>query len=127
MSTDKNNESIVNTAFAACGILVYFIAAVVLEVLAGTFGAVARVRNIAAVQHGLPVGAGIICFLILFMNKRIHTWADECVTEVRKVVWPSRKDTVAMTMVVCVMVLMAGLGFGVWDFFAAKLIKLFVN
>ena len=28
MDTEKGNESIVNTAFAACGILVYFITAV---------------------------------------------------------------------------------------------------
>ena len=88
---------------------------------------VARFRNIEAVQHGLPVAFGIITFLILFMNKKTHTWADECVSEVRKVVWPSRKDTMAMTIVCCVMVLLSGIGFGIFDFFSSQLIKLFVN
>ncbi len=127
MDTEKSNESLVNTAFAGLGILAYFITSTLLEVFAGTFGAVARIRNIAAVQHGLPVGVGIVVFLVLFTNKKIHNWADECVTEVRKVVWPSRKDTFAMTMVCCVMVLVAGMGFGIFDFLASQLIKVFVN
>ena len=127
MDAEKSNESFVSTGFAFAGILVYFIASVLLEVAAGTFGSVARVRNMEVVQHGLPVGLGVITFLVLFMNKKTHAWADECVTEVRKVVWPSRKDTVAMTMVCCVMVVVAGIGFGIFDFFAAQLIKIFVG
>src|SRR5262245_23542932 len=125
MDTEKSNESLVNTAFALFGILIYFVASVLLEVLAGTFGVIARFRNMAAVQHGLPVAAVIIAFLILFMNKKVQVWADECVTEVRKVVWPSQKDTTAMTIVCCVMVVVAGIGFGIFDFFASQLIKVF--
>jgi len=127
MDAEKSNESLVNTAFAAFGILVYFVTSIILGVLAGTFGAVARIRSIAAVQHGLPVAVGILTFIILFMNKKVHLWADECVSEVRKVVWPSRKDTMAMTIVCCVMVVLAGVGFGVFDFVAGQLMKVFVN
>jgi preprotein translocase subunit SecE len=127
MDTEKSNTSIVNTAFVAAGVLAYLITSVLLDVLAGTFGVVARFRNIAAVQHGLPVAVGLVAFMILFMNKQVQVWADECVTEVRKVVWPSRKDTTAMTIVCCVMVLVAGVGFGVFDFMASQLIKIFVK
>ncbi|MGZ6480342.1 MAG: preprotein translocase subunit SecE [Bdellovibrionales bacterium] len=127
MDTEKSNESFISTAFAFGGILVYFIVSVLLEVAAGTFGVVARFRSNEVVQHGLPVGLGLATFLVLFMNKKTHAWADECVTEVRKVVWPSRKDTIAMTMVCCVMVLVSGVAFGIFDFFASQLIKIFVN
>jgi preprotein translocase subunit SecE len=127
MDAEKSNESLVSTAFAMFGILIYFIVSVLLEVLAGTFGIVARFRNMEVVQHGLPVAVGFIVFLYLFMNKKTHTWADECIGEVRKVVWPTRKDVMAMTMVVCVMVVFAGVSFGIFDFFASQLIKLFVN
>ena len=98
-----------------------------LEVLAGTFGPVARIRSNEVVQHGVPVAFGIATFLFLFMNKKTHTWADECIGEVRKVVWPSSKDTVSMTVVCCAMVLISGVGFGVFDFISTQLIKLFVN
>jgi preprotein translocase SecE subunit len=126
MDSEKSNESLVNTAFAMAGILGYFVVSIVLEVLAGTFGVVARLRSQEVVQHGLPVAFGIATFIVLFANKKIHTWADECVTEVRKVVWPTQKDTITMTIVVCAMVLFCALCLGVWDFLSSQAIKLFV-
>lgn len=127
MDNDKSNESTITFAFVLAGALAYILTSVILDVLAGTFGSVARVRNMQLVEHGLPVTIGVLVFLYLYLNKKIHLWADECVAEVRKVVWPSRKDTTAMTMVCCVMVVVAGIGFGVFDFFASQLIKVFVN
>lgn len=124
---EKSNQSIVNFSFVLAGFIAYFISNVLLEVLAATFGAVARFRNIEAVKHGLPVSVGLLVFLILFLNPKVQVWADEVVTEVRKVVWPSRKDTVAMTIVCCVMVVIAGIGLGIYDFLASQLIKMFVN
>jgi preprotein translocase subunit SecE len=124
---EKSNQNIVNFGFVIAGFLSYFITNVLLEVLSGTFGAVARFRNIEAVKHGLPVSVGIIVFLVLFLNPKIQVWADEVVSEVRKVVWPTRKETVSMTIVCCVMVIMAGIGLGVFDFLASQLIKVFVN
>ena len=127
MDTDKNNQNVVNFAFVLVGFIAYFISGVLLEVFAGTFGAVARIRNIDAVKHGLPVSLGLIVFFVLFLNPKVQAWADEVVTEVRKVVWPSRKDTTAMTIVCCVMVVAAGIGLGVFDLLASQLIKVFVN
>lgn len=127
MDNEKSNQSIVNFAFVVSGFLAYLVVAVLFETLAETFGPVARLRNIEAVKHGIPVAAGLITFLALFLNKRVHVFADECVTEVRKVVWPSQRDTTAMTIVCCVMVVVAGIGFGVFDFFASQLIKLMVH
>ena len=127
MDNEKSNESIISFAFVCAGFLGYLLTSSILELLAGTFGAVARIRNIAAVQHGLPVAVGIVVFLYLFLNKKIHAWADECVVEVRKVVWPSRADTMQMTMVCCVMVVAAGIALGLFDFLSSQLIKIFVN
>jgi len=124
---EKSNQNLVNFGFVLAGFIAYFISNVLLEVLAGTFGAVANFRNIEAVKHGLPVSIGLIVFLVLFLNPKIQTWGDEVVTEVRKVVWPSRKDTIAMTIVCCVMVVVAGIGLGIYDFLASQLIKVFVN
>ncbi|NJL26347.1 MAG: preprotein translocase subunit SecE, partial [Calothrix sp. SM1_5_4] len=104
MENENNNQSIVNFSFVMAGFLAYFVVAILFELLAGTFGPVARLRNIEAVKHAVPVGFGLVTFLALFLNKKVHVWADEVIVEVRKVVWPSQKDTVAMTLVCCVMV-----------------------
>lgn len=127
MDNEKSNQSIVNFAFVVSGFLAYFVVAVLFETLAETFGAVAQLRNIEAVKHGLPVAVGLGTFLAMFINKKTHLFVDEVVTEVRKVVWPSRRDTVTMTIVSCVMVVFAGVSLGVFDFFASQLIKVFVR
>ncbi|MGE3683760.1 MAG: preprotein translocase subunit SecE [Bdellovibrionales bacterium] len=124
---EKNTQNITNFAFVAAGFLAYFVVAVLFDTLAGAFGAVARLRNVELAQHGIPVAVGLITFLALFMNKRAHAFMEEVVVEVSKVVWPSRKDTVAMTIVCCVMVVVAGLGLGAFDFLSSQLIKVFVN
>lgn len=127
MDNEKSNQSIVNFAFVVSGFLAYLAVALLFETLADTFGPVARLRSIELAKHAIPVGSGLVTFLALFLNKKVHAYADECVVEIRKVVWPSRKDTVAMTIVCCVMVVVAGIGLGVFDFFASQLIKVFVN
>lgn len=127
MENEKNNQSIVNFAFVVAGFLGYFVVAVLFEVLADTFGPVARIRNIEVVKHGLPVAVGLIVFLSLFLNRKIHVFADECVAELRKVVWPSQRDTTVMTIVCCVMVVLAGAGIGIFDFVASQLIKVFIG
>lgn len=127
MDNEKSNQSIINFAFVALGFLAYFVMSVLFDTFASAFGVVARFRNIEAAKHGLPVAVGIAVFLSLFLNKKVQVFVDEAVTEVRKVVWPSRKDTIAMTTVCCVMVLISGIALGVFDFVASQLIKVFVN
>ena len=127
MDNENSNQSIVNFAFVVAAFLVYFVVAVLFQTLAEAFGPVARLRDMEILKHGVPVVSGLIVFLATFLNQKAQVFADECVTELRKVVWPSRKDTVAMTMVCCLMVTVAGFAFGVWDFFSSQLIKLFVH
>ena len=127
MENEKNNQSLVNFGFVIAGFLTYYVVAVMFETLAATFGPVQQFRSIEAAKHGLPVGLGLLVFLVLFFNPKVQIWGDEVVSEVKKVVWPSRKDTIAMTMVCCVMCIVAGIGFGIFDFFASQLIKVFIN
>jgi preprotein translocase subunit SecE len=127
MEREDSHQSIVNFGLVMAGFLAYYVSAVLFEVLSGSFGAITRLRSIEAVKHGVPVTFGLITFLILYFNKNAHVFLDEAVTEVRKVVWPSRKDTVAMTTVCCVMVVMAGLVLAFWDLLCNQVIKLFVN
>lgn len=124
---EKSNQNLVNFGFVIFGALAYYVSGQLLDVLAGMFGAVARIREVDAVKHGLPVALGLLTFALLFFNPKVQAWADEVVTEVKKVVWPSRKDTVAMTIVCCVMVVIAGIGLGIYDFLASQAIKIFVN
>lgn len=127
MENEKSNQNIVNAAMVGAGFLAYYVTSALFETFAGSFGSIARFHGNETIKHGLPVAVGIVVFLALFLNKNVHVFLDEAVVELRKVVWPSRKDTIAMTIVCCVMVVVAGIGFGIFDFLASQLIKVFVN
>lgn len=127
MDNENQNQSIVTFSFVVLGALAYAVTWVIFEILAETFGPVAAIRSQELWKNGIPVIAGLLTFVLLQSNKTSRTWADESIAELRKVVWPSRKDTIAMTTVCCVMVVMAGIGFGIFDFLASQVIKVFVH
>lgn len=124
---EKQNKKIVSVCFVIVGFCLALVVDVMMDSLAASFGAVARFRSLALVSHGLPVLVGIVAFLSLQLNKKVLLWADEVVMEVRKVVWPSRRDTTAMTVVTCVMLITSGILLGVFDFFSRHLIKMILN
>jgi preprotein translocase subunit SecE len=124
---DSTNSKIMTMSFVAMGFLVALVVQVLFENFSVSFGPVARLHANETIRHALPIGAGLITFALLQFNAKVRTWADECISEVRKVVWPSRKDTVAMTTVCCVMVVIVGVLLGVFDFASQHLIKTFVN
>jgi preprotein translocase subunit SecE len=127
MENEKKNQQFVTTGFVAAGFLAFFVASVVFETLGDMFGPVKALRSQELFKHGLPIAIGFITFVALFVNKTAQTIADECVTELSKVVWPSRRDTTAMTIVCCVMVVTAGIALGLYDFLCSQMIKIFVN
>lgn len=51
----------------------------------------------------------------------------EVVYELRRVVWPSRKETVGSTSVVLVIVILCGVFLGVVDLILSRLIRVFVG
>ena len=65
---------------------------------------VARMTDSDFVRHGLPVLVGFALFFLFQFNSKIKAWADEVVVEVRKVVFPTRKDTTFMTISAVIMV-----------------------
>jgi preprotein translocase subunit SecE len=51
----------------------------------------------------------------LYRNERVYGLATEVATELKKVAWPTRKETQAATLVVIVTVIIAAILLGVFD------------
>ena len=87
------------------------LALAVLLVIAGVAGFYylkdsALVLRIAAVVAGLVLGAAVAWTSA--QGKQFHAFAQEAIVETKKVVWPSRKETVQTTgMVVAFVLVMA--------------------
>lgn len=104
---EKANSKILTFSFATAAILVALTTSLLIKAFAGAFGVVAKAADSDLIRHGLPVALGVVVFAVLQFNPKVLAWGEEVVTEVRKVVWPSRKDTVAMTIACVVMVLIS--------------------
>lgn len=71
--------------------------------------------QLTQLKMGIAVGVGAISFGVLFANTTAVEFTDEVFGELYKVTWPNRKETMASTLVVGVMVLVAALVFQIMD------------
>ncbi|MGE9743448.1 preprotein translocase subunit SecE [Bdellovibrio bacteriovorus] len=120
---EKANSKILTISFALAGILVGLTVSLLIKAFSGAFGVVARAADSDMVRHGIPVLAGFALFAALQFNPRVQTWGEEVVSEIRKVVWPSRKDTTAMTIACVVMVLISSVIISSFDLISGFLIN----
>jgi len=123
----EDNKKIMTVSFVAAGLLVGLTVHLLLQFLAQNFSIIARIESNELLSNGIPVALGLIAFLVLQFNKQSVDFADGVVSELKKVVWPSRKDTGLMTVVVVITLIIAGVVVGMYDAAAAYIISLLVK
>jgi preprotein translocase subunit SecE len=124
---DKTNSKVMTLCFAMAAALVGLSLHLLIKAFAGAFGVIARFADSDLVRHGLPVGIGLAMFVALQFNPKVLGWGDEVVSEIRKVVWPSRKDTTAMTIVVVIMVLISSVIITSFDFLSGYVLNVLMR
>lgn len=120
-------KKITTLSFLCAGLLAYASVNTVFKSLAGAFGIIQRWYSIEILNHGLPVVAAVLVFSILQFSPKIVVWAEEVLLEASKVVWPSRKDTTAMTIVVCIFVGIASGILVVIDYLSRELVRMIIH
>jgi preprotein translocase subunit SecE len=120
---DKTNQKILTLSFVIFSVIISVSVSLLLKTLAGTFGVVARLHDVDLVKHGLPVAIGLVLFATLQFNKNVLAWGEDVALEIRKVVWPSRKDTTAMTIAVVVMVLISAVIITTFDVLSGSFVN----
>ncbi|KYG65918.1 preprotein translocase subunit SecE [Bdellovibrio bacteriovorus] len=120
---DKANSKILTISFATAAILVALTTSLLIKAFAGAFGVVARMTDSDAVRHGFPIVLGLVVFSVLQFNPKVLAWGEEVVTEVRKIVWPSRKDVTAMTIACVIMVLISSVIISTFDLVSGFIIN----
>jgi len=120
---EKTNSKILTVSYAVAAALIGLTVHLLITAFAGAFGVVARMADSDMVRHGFPVALGMVVFAVLQFNPKVNAWAEEVVVEIRKVVWPSRKDTTAMTIVCVVMVLISSVIISTFDLLSGYFIN----
>ncbi len=67
------------------------------------------------VINGLAFLIALVAGVWLYRNDRIYTLAHEIASELRKVTWPTKKETQLGTIVVIVMVIVSAIILGAFD------------
>src|SRR5688572_22357635 len=111
---ENDNSKILSFCYLMAAVLVFFVSGMLIDTGASMWGPFARVFGNDLVRAGVQVSLAALTFGLLYFNKNWNTFFDEVVIELKKIVWPSRKDTVAMTIVVCVMVVICGIVFAIF-------------
>ena len=123
VNTSGANSKIITLCIVAFSILLGFTLSILLRALSGAFGFVAQAMNYDWFKHGVPVAAAVALFFSLQFNKRFLVWADEVIAEIKKVVWPSKKDTWGMTVVVIIMVFISTAIISLFDLFSSFILN----
>ncbi len=124
---DQTNKKIITVSFLTAGALAAYVLSAVMQLLEASVSFFARLAENELFTHGLPVATGILVFVYLQFNSKTHKWAEEVIVEIRKMVWRTQKDTVAVTIAVCIMVIISGLVLGLLDFVSGKVINYFIS
>ena len=127
LSLSDLNNKIITSAFIVFSALVAYVISYILEVWEAYSGFVARMLQNEILRQGIPLLSAFIVFLSIRFNLKLVKWADEVVNEVSKVVWPSRRDSVAMTVVVSVIIVIAGCLLAVFDLASGYVYRQFVD
>jgi preprotein translocase SecE subunit len=97
--------------FLSGGVILFFLLNATGDWLWGYFARHPNEFVIDAAALVLSLGIGIS----LYRNERVYGLATEVATELKKVAWPTRKETQAATLVVIVTVIIAAILLGVFD------------
>lgn len=115
METEPNKA--VHLMFLSGGVLLFLLTKWTGDWIWGTF---TRTPN-DFVLTGIAVLVALTVGIILYKNDRVYTLATDIAGELKKVTWPTRKETRAATIVVIVAVIIASIIFGLFDMFWSKL------
>jgi preprotein translocase subunit SecE len=124
---DKTTSKIITLSFAATAALIAFTLELLIRIFANAFSTVAKLADSDFARHGVPVLLGFALFFLFQFNPKIKTWAEEVVVEIRKIVFPTRKDTTFMTISAVVMVAISTGIIWAFDFISAYFLKLIVR
>ena len=101
----------VHLMFMSGGVILFFLLNWTGDWLWGYFARHPNDYIINATAVILALGVGVT----LYRNERVYGLANEVATELKKVTWPTRKETQAATLVVVVTVVIAAILLGLFD------------
>ncbi|MBN1114701.1 MAG: preprotein translocase subunit SecE [Oligoflexia bacterium] len=122
-----NTKKILSLVFLVCAALVWFLSTRLLFYVSGYFQLMEGYSWSLLVNRIVPVILGIITYVVLYRITKIKEYAVEVINEVKKVVWPGKKETWGATVVVIIAVIVSGIVLGIFDWVSSSLLRLILK
>lgn len=123
----QRSQKTVSLIYLACGV----VAGLILRELISTVWVAVRIPMpvdwVIAPPEIIAAICGLVVFVVLYKNAKVNEFTNEVITELGKVVWPDRKETVLSTGVVSVLVAICALIFFAFDMLWGAVIKVFYS
>jgi preprotein translocase SecE subunit len=121
----QRNQKAVSLIYLACGAVSWLL----FRELGATVWAIAHLPQpadwVIPPSEIIAIALGIVTFIVLLRSKTVNSFTNDTITELAKVTWPNRKETVISTGVVSVLVgIAASILFG-FDMLWGAMIHLF--
>lgn len=123
---DNTNSKILTLSFGIAAALIGFTLSLLIKIFS-VFRIVADATSSDLARHGIPVAVGLGLFLLFQFHPKIRVWGEEVMSEIRKIVFPSKKDTTLMTVSVVIMVFISSAIIWSFDVFSAYVVKLLMR
>lgn len=121
----QRNQKAVSLIYLACGVIVWLIFRELTTTIWVAAGIPMPVDWLVPPTDLISAAAGIATFIILIKNAKVVEFTNEVITELQKVVWPDKKETVLSTGVVSVLVGICAMIFFGFDMIWGTVVRFF--
>ena len=127
LSVSKTYKKWINASVAIAAIFLGYTVYRFLNFINGQFELEASVGQIEPMIQGFSALIGIGSFFYVIKNSKTAKYLTEAFSELEKVVFPDKNETVALTIRVIILVTIVGIFLGIIDVLATLLLDQFLN
>ena len=123
----QRNQKLVSLIYLACGAVAWLLC----HELTATVWALGHLPQpvdwVVPPSEIIAIVAGLITFVLMLRSTKVTTFTNDTITELAKVSWPQRKETVLSTGVVSVLVGIASMVLFLFDMLWGAMVRIFYS
>ena len=121
----QRSQKTVSLIYLFCGFLTWLLARELVATVWVLVGAPMPVDWMVSPPDLVAAAFGVVTFVLLVRSAKVNEFTNEVITELSRVVWPARKETVLSTGVVSVLVGICALIFFLFDMLWGAVVRVF--
>jgi len=122
---DKFTRNAFSITLLAIAVVVGYTTKVAMDRVMTYMDVYVRSTILQVVINLIPILAGVASAYITYRIEKVRNYLLEVIAEVKKVVWPNKKETWGATVVVIIAVIISGIVLGIFDWLAGLLLGMF--